>query len=74
MIDDESKIFPTFNGLMANCKRWGSPLKNVGASLATKMYCKAQFQHLAQIQQEVGQVSYADMHVFGITRGKYLHQ
>ena len=74
MIDDDSKIFPTFNGLVDTCKRWGSTSKNIGVSLATKIYCKEQFQHLAQIHQEVGQVSYLDMHLVGIPQGKFLHQ
>ena len=69
MIDKKN---PTFKGLMAACKCWGSTLKNAGVSLATKRNCKSQFQYLAQIQQEVGQVSYADMHTVGIPWGKYV--
>ena len=40
MIDDVSKIFPTFNGLMDTCKRWGSTSKNIGVSLAKKYIAK----------------------------------
>ena len=59
---------------MDTCKRWGLTSKNIGVYLATKIYRKEQFKHLAQIQQEVGQVSYLDMHLVGIPRGKFLHQ
>ena len=74
MIDDTFKLFPTLDGLMATCKRWGSDIKNIGVSLVTKRECKLQFQSLAQIRLDVGQVSYADMHAAGIPRGKFLPQ
>ena len=69
MIDEEVKIFPTFKGLIITCKRWVSSSQDVGIPMAMKQHCKDQFQQLAQIQLEVGQVSYADMHSVGIPRG-----
>jgi hypothetical protein len=69
MIDDKTNFFPTFNGLMATCKRWGSDLKNVGVSLATKLHVKEQLQFLARLQLDMGQVTYPDMHAVGIPRG-----
>ena len=69
MIDEEAKIFPTFEGLICNCKRWVSSSRDVGIPMAMKQHCKDQFQQLAQIQLEVGQVSYVDMHSVGIPRG-----
>ena len=69
MIDEESKIFPTFDGLISTCKKWVSSSKDAGVSMATKEHCKDQFFQLAQIHREVGQISYADMHSVGIPRG-----
>ena len=72
MIDEGTKLFHTFDGLMATCKRWGSALKKVGVNLATKLYVKDQFQHLIQCQLEIGETTYLDMHMVGVPRGQCL--
>ena len=69
MIAVEVKIFPTFEGLIGTCKRWVSRSPDIDITMAMKQHCKDQFQQLAQIQLEVGQASYADMHSVGIPRG-----
>ena len=61
MTDDETGSFPSFDSLIATCKRWGSSLKDVGILRWLKVHCREQFQHLAKIQQDIGQVSYTDM-------------
>ena len=70
MIDKKTKFFPMFDGLMATCKCWGSALKDIGVTLATKLHVKAQFQHLAQRQLEMGETTYPDMHAVGVPRGQ----
>ena len=69
MTDEETGVFPLFGNLIGTCKRWVSSAKDIGVPMQVKTHCKEQFQHLAQIQREIGQVSYPDMHSVGIPRG-----
>ena len=66
MIDQETKVFPTFDGLIGTCKSWVYISRDVGIPRELKQHCKDQFQQLAKIQLDVGQISYADMHSVGI--------
>ena len=50
MIDEEAKIFPTFEGIIGTYKRLVSISWYVGITMAMKQHCKDQFQQLAQIQ------------------------
>ena len=69
MTDDETGLFPVFDSLIGTCKRWVSSSKDVGIPRCTKEHCREQFQHLAKIQQEIGQVLYTDMLLVGIPKG-----
>ena len=69
MTDKETRSFPHFDELIGTCKRWVSNLLDIGVSLAIKQHCKDQFQRLAEIQQALGQVSWAAMAAVDIPRG-----
>ena len=62
MFDKEAKIFPTLKGIIGTCERWVFSSRDVGIPMAMKRHCKDQFQQLAHMQLEFGQVSVADMH------------
>ncbi len=70
MTDPETKLCPTFDGLIGTSKRWVSSSKNIGLPMKDKDYCKSQFQQLMKIQMQEGQVTSADMTPVGIPRGK----
>ena len=69
MTDDKTGLFPAFYSLIGTCKRWVSSSKDAGIPRCTTEHCREQFQHLAKIQQEIGQVSYTDMLLVGIPKG-----
>ena len=70
MTDKETKIFPNFNGLLATCKRWVSINKDVGLLRETKIHYENQFQTLAKIWFNLGQVTWSDMSSVGIPQGE----
>ena len=43
MIEQEAKIFATFEELIGKCKRWISSSRDVGIPMAMKQHCKDQF-------------------------------
>ena len=71
MIDKDSGMVPTFDGLMSTCKRWVSSSKDIGVPKSEKEHCKSQFQSLMKKQMENGQISYPDMKDAGIPLGAY---
>jgi hypothetical protein len=71
MIDEETKMVPVFEKLMATCKRWGSASKDVGVQKSKKDHCRHQFQSLMKLQLKNGQISYPDMKEVGIPLGAY---
>ena len=69
MIDEETKMVPVFEKLMATCKRWGSASKDVGVQKSKKDHCRQQFQSLMKLQLTNWHISYPDMKEVGIPVG-----
>jgi len=71
MIDEELKMCPNIDSLMANCKRWGSMNKNIGISREMKLHIKEQLLPLlVDYQLPIGQVTSVEMTPLDIPRGK----
>ena len=70
MIDEETRMVPSFESLMSTCKRWTSASKVIGTQKSVKDHCWKQFQPLMQQQLENGQITYADMKATGIPLSK----
>ena len=71
MIDKETHMVPTFDGIMRTCKRWVSTSQDIGIPKSVKEHCKKQFQPLMKKQLENGQITYPDMKEAGIPLGKF---
>ena len=72
MTDKEAKCFPVYDRLLGTRKRYVLMAKDIGLPKSVKLHIKDQFPHLAEtfLNNEAGEITYADMHTAGIPRGK----
>ena len=70
MTDEETRVFPNFDGLVGTSKRWVSIDKDLGLPREEKNHCQNQFNALAKLWLDKGQITWSDMSSVGIPRGK----
>ena len=72
MIDKKTHCFPLYDWLLGTCKRYILTTNNIVLPKTVKRHIKSQFQPLAEtfLENEAGQITYAEVHVVGVPRGK----